>query len=232
MASKETSTRGTGKGQKLLSGTRDQLIKDLQRVHKVFPTAEPDRDFYRVARQVHRRCGKVHFSRFKDFAAAAVPEMTPDEAFKLAVRSLDRAIDLIQKWHEDAEYGEGWVKHQIDAVNARVHELDELFYIWRLIKEMDKEEEAAKAEPEITDRGAARPGIFEGETMNIENMEYAIKKAEHLLLVLKRMKDDPQGDHWRFLPSTDPAKMPTRSLAGGGGRLPIAGRCTKRRTRT
>ena len=31
---KETSHRGAGKGQKLLSGTRDQLIKDLQRVHK------------------------------------------------------------------------------------------------------------------------------------------------------------------------------------------------------
>ena len=54
------------------------------------------------------------------------------------------------KWHwKTPKYGEGWVKHQIDAVNARVHELDELFYIWRYIKEMDKEEEAAKAEPEI-----------------------------------------------------------------------------------
>ena len=29
---------------------------------------------------------------------------------------------------------------------------------------------------------------------SIENLEVAIKKAEHLLLVLKRMKDDPQGD--------------------------------------
>jgi hypothetical protein len=146
---KETSHRGAGKGQKLLSGTRDQLIKDLQRVHKVFPTAEPDRDFYREHGKYADAAWKKHFSRFKDFAAAAVPEMTPDEAFKLAVRSLDRAIDLTQKWHEDAEYGEGWVKHQIDAVNARVHELDELFYMWRFIKEMDKEEEAANAEPEI-----------------------------------------------------------------------------------
>jgi len=146
---KETSHRGTGKGQKLLSGTRDQLIKDLQRIHKVFPTAQPDRDFYRAHGKYADAAVKVHSSRFKDFAAAAVPEMTPDEAFKLAVRSLDRAIDLIQKWHEDAKYGEGWVKHQIDAVNARVHELDELFYIWRLIKEMDEEDAAAvKPEPE------------------------------------------------------------------------------------
>ena len=149
MVNRETPTRGAGKGQKLLSGTRDQLIKDLQRIHKVFPTAEPDRDFYRAHGKYADAAWNEHFPRFKDFAAAAVPEMTPDEAFKLAVRSLDRAIDLIQKWHEDAEYGEGWVKHQIDAVNARVHELDELFYMWRLIKEMDKEEEAAKVEPEI-----------------------------------------------------------------------------------
>ena len=146
---KETSTRGTGKGKKLLSGTREQLIKDLQRVHKLFPDANPDRDFYRAHGKYTDAAVKVHFSRFKEFAAAAVPEMTPDEAFKLTVRNLDQAIDLTQKWHEDAEYGEGWDKHQTDAVNARVHKLDDLFFTWRLIKEMDKEEEAAKAEPEI-----------------------------------------------------------------------------------
>jgi hypothetical protein len=146
---KETSHRGTGKGQKPSSSTRDQLIKDLRRVHKVFPTAEPDRDFYRVHGKYSDAAVKVHFSRFKDFAAAAMPEMTPDEAFKLAVRSLDKAIALVKKWHEDAEHGEGWDKHQIDAMNARVHKLDELFYIWRLIKEMDEEDAAAvKPEPE------------------------------------------------------------------------------------
>jgi hypothetical protein len=68
---KETSTRGTGKGQKLLSGTRDQLIKDLQRVHKVFPTAEPDRDFYREHGKYADAAWKKHFSRFKDFVAAS-----------------------------------------------------------------------------------------------------------------------------------------------------------------
>jgi hypothetical protein len=119
--------------------SRRALILDLQRVLKVFPTAQPDRDFYRVHGKYSDAAVKVHFSRFKDFAAAAVPEMTPDEAFKLAVRSLDRAIDLIQKWHEDAKYGEGWVKHQIDAVNARVHQLDELFWMWRFVKENEDE---------------------------------------------------------------------------------------------
>src|ERR1700739_1573026 len=123
----------------------------MQRVLRTFPTAEPDRDFYRVHGKYSDAAVKVHFSRFKDFAAAAVPEMTPDEAFKLAVRSLDRAIDLIQKWHEDADYPEGWVKHQIDAVDARVPKLDELFYTCRLIKTMDEEEQAAAEEiPTVT----------------------------------------------------------------------------------
>lgn len=120
--------------------SRRALILDLQRVLKVFPTAQPDRDFYRVHGKYSDAAVKVHFSRFKDFAAAAVPETTPDEAFKLAVRSLDRAIDLIQKWHVDAEYGEGWVKHQTDTVNVRVHQLDELLYMWRLVKTIDEEE--------------------------------------------------------------------------------------------
>ena len=152
--------------------------------------------------------------------------MTPDEAFKLAVRSLDRAIDLIQKWHEDAEYGEGWVKHQIDAVNARVHELDELFYIWRLIKEMDEEEQPRSRVPTV----AARPGVFEGETMSIDKLESQSRVTEHLLMVLKRMKDDPQGDTGGSYAT--PEARAACPLAGGGGRLPIAGRCTKRRTRT
>ena len=41
---------------------------------------------------------------------------------------------------------------------------------------------------------------------NIENLEVAIAKVEHLLLVLKRMRDDPQGHHTN-IPSTDPAKI-------------------------
>ena len=40
----------------------------------------------------------------------------------------------------------------------------------------------------------------------IENLEVAIARAEHLLLVLKRMKDDPQGHHTN-IPSTDPEKI-------------------------
>lgn len=68
---KETSTRGAGKGQKLLSGTRNQVIKDLQHVNKLFPTAKPDRDFYRQHGKFADAAWKKHFSRFKDFVAAA-----------------------------------------------------------------------------------------------------------------------------------------------------------------
>ena len=40
---KETSPRGAGQGaETFCPALSDQLIKDLQRVHKVFPTAEPD----------------------------------------------------------------------------------------------------------------------------------------------------------------------------------------------
>ena len=35
------------------------------------------------------------------------------------------------------------------------------------------------------------------------SIESAIMQAEHILLVLKLMKDDPQGDH-TSIPSTDP----------------------------
>ena len=68
---KETSTRVTGKGQKLLSGTRAQLIKDLRRVQKLFPDANPDRDFFRQHGKYADAAWKKHFSRFKDFVAAS-----------------------------------------------------------------------------------------------------------------------------------------------------------------
>jgi hypothetical protein len=94
MASKETSTRGAGKGQKLLSGTRDQLVKDLQRVHKVFPTAVPDRDFYRQHGKYADAAWKTHFPRFKDFVAAARPTLTP---FAAACRHLEQAAGLLKQ---------------------------------------------------------------------------------------------------------------------------------------
>jgi len=36
--------------------------------------------------------------------------------------------------------------------------------------------------------------MIQHKLVNKDNMEVAIARVEHLLLVLKRMKDDPQGD--------------------------------------
>jgi len=78
---KDTSTRGTGKGQKLLSGTREQLIKDLQRVHKLFPNSNPDRDFYRSHGKYADSAWKTYFPHFKDFVRhAAVQPQAADGA--------------------------------------------------------------------------------------------------------------------------------------------------------
>jgi hypothetical protein len=90
----ETSTRGTGKGRKLLSGTRNQVIKDLQHVHKLFPIANPDRDFYRQHGKYADAAWKEHFPRFKDFIAAARPILTP---FAAACRHLEQAAGLLKK---------------------------------------------------------------------------------------------------------------------------------------
>jgi hypothetical protein len=91
---KETSTRGAGKGQKLLSGTRDQLVKDLQHVHKLFPTAVPDRDFYRKHGKYADAAWKEHFPRFKDFVAAAKPTLTP---FAAACRYFEQGVKLLEQ---------------------------------------------------------------------------------------------------------------------------------------
>jgi hypothetical protein len=93
---KETSTRGTSKGQKLLSGTRDQLMKDLQRVHKLFPTAVPNRDFYRKHGKYADAACKEHFPRFKDFVAAA--GLTP---VKAVCWYLDQAAEVLKQHAED-----------------------------------------------------------------------------------------------------------------------------------
>ena len=86
---KETSTRGAGK---LRSGTHNQLVKDLQHVHKLFPTAVPDRDFYRIHGKYGDGAWKEHFPRFKNFVAAA--GLTPFEA---ACRYLEQAAERLQQ---------------------------------------------------------------------------------------------------------------------------------------
>jgi hypothetical protein len=64
----------------------------LQRVHKVFPTAVPDRDFYRKHGKYADAAWKEHFPRFKDFVGAAL--RTPAET---VVWHIDQAAELIKQ---------------------------------------------------------------------------------------------------------------------------------------
>ena len=111
---KETSTRGAGKGQKPSSGTRDQLIRDLQRVHKVFPTAEPDRDFYRAHGKYADTAWKEHSPRFKDFVAAARPTLTP---FAAACRHFEQGTKLLKQHGENLSEQE---IRELDAIFGKV----------------------------------------------------------------------------------------------------------------
>jgi len=112
MASKTTSTRWAGNRQRLLSGTRDQLIKDLQRVHKVFPTAVADRDFYRQHGKYADAAWKEHFPRFKDFVGAARPTLTP---FAAACRHFEQATKLLKQ-------------HGKNLSEQEIRELDGIFH--------------------------------------------------------------------------------------------------------
>jgi len=116
--------------------SRTALIKDLQHVLKVFPGSQPDRDFYRVHGRFSDVAWKTHFARFKDFAAAAQPRLTAQDAFVQTVQHLDKAIDLIQKYEVD---GSGWDKYQLDGVYVRIVELRELFATWQIVIEMDED---------------------------------------------------------------------------------------------
>ena len=120
---KETSTRGTGKGQKLLSGKRDQLIKDLARVHKLFPTATPDRDFYRKHGKYADTAWKEHFPRFKDFvrAAAVMPEVA--EAVKVEPARLSPEDLLKVDLEKVAVKKEGTQQKYNEALN-RIKQLE------------------------------------------------------------------------------------------------------------
>jgi len=141
MISRKTSTRGTGRGQKLLFGTRDQLIKDLQRVHKVFPTANPDRDFYRQHGKFADAAWKEHFPRFKDFVVAARPTLPPFEA---ACRYLEQAAGLLKQHGKNLSDDElreinrslfgkvEWLNQELEDFSDRV--------IDKILAEMEDEE--------------------------------------------------------------------------------------------
>ena len=113
---KEVSTRGTGKGQKQLSGTREQLVKDLQRVHKLFPNANPDRDFYRAHGKFPDAAWKQYFPHFKDFVREAAvspktteepksippPEMDSEQRMKIDLEKVTSKREGTQKKYTEA----------------------------------------------------------------------------------------------------------------------------------
>lgn len=113
-------------------GTREQVLQDLQRVHKLFPDASPDRDFYRVWGRYTDGAWKPYFSTFKKFVKAAEiippvsevgpiaaaiggsPKMSDDERLMLQVqnrmlkkennqRDLDLAHDALLKLAKENE---------------------------------------------------------------------------------------------------------------------------------
>jgi hypothetical protein len=123
---KEVSARGAGKGQKLLSGTRDAIIKDLQRVHKLFPDLKPDRDFYRNYSKFADSAWKAFFPRFKDFVRAA--DLTPKKDGRPAADAPPVVLDAEHQVKIDLEKEntkrEGTKKKYTEALN-RIQTLEE-----------------------------------------------------------------------------------------------------------
>jgi hypothetical protein len=112
---KETSTRGAGKGQRFSSGTEDQLIEDLQRVHKLFPNAQPDKDFYRAHGVYADAAWKEHFSRFEGFDAEA--GLLPPGPQILYF--MNRAVEAIQRGGKDfSEQEREFLREKIANIQA------------------------------------------------------------------------------------------------------------------
>jgi len=133
---KETSHRGTGKGQKLLSGTRDQLIKDLQRAHKVFPTAQPDRDFYRVHGKYADAAWEEHFSRFNRFVGEAGLLLPPD---RQAMFWAYRLVEILQR------DGKDFSEQGMAALHAELGKVIELTETDKAISEEEKAENGKRS---------------------------------------------------------------------------------------
>lgn len=89
----------TEAGQKPSSGTRDSLVKDVERIRKNFPTAVITRDFYRQHGKFADKAWTEFFPTFKAFVAAgggqpealeaapkaAAVEITPEHALRVDI---------------------------------------------------------------------------------------------------------------------------------------------------
>jgi rhodanese-related sulfurtransferase len=107
-------------------GTRGQLIKDLQRVHKLFPDAIPDRDFYRAHGKYADAIWKEYFPRFKDFVQAAdvLPGSNTASAPKAVPVELTSEDRLKFDLEKVAVKKEGTQKKYTEALN-RIKQLEE-----------------------------------------------------------------------------------------------------------
>ena len=137
MESKKTSTRGAGKGQKLSSGTEEELIEDLQRVHKLFPNAEPDKDLYRAHGIYADAAWKEHFSRFNRFVGEAGLLLPP---FRQAMFWLYRVTEEFQ------QHGKEYSKQDRERIRVPLLKIAELTKTDRVPETLTKMEEEEKAE--------------------------------------------------------------------------------------
>lgn len=138
MEGNKTSNRWIDEGQKLLSGTEDELIEDLQRVHKLFPNAEPDGDLYRAYGRYADAAWKEHFSRFNRFVGEAGLLLPPARQI---MYWLYRATEEVLQHREE------FSKQNAELIHAEIGKVMELTKSNRAISEtLTKMEEEEKAE--------------------------------------------------------------------------------------
>jgi len=102
---------------KLSSGTEDQLIEDLQRVHKLRPNAEPDIDFYRAHGKYADAAWEEHFSRFNRFVGEAGLLLPPD---RQAMFWAYRLVEVLQQHREEIS------KQGMKLIRAELRKVSEL----------------------------------------------------------------------------------------------------------
>lgn len=138
-----------GKGHKFPSGTEDQLIEDLQRVHRLFPNAQPDEDFYRAHGMYADAAWKEHFSRFNRFVGEA--GLLPPS--RQALYSSCRVVEILHQHRGEIS------KQDMELIHAEAGKLIELTKSYGLISEAL----AKMEEEEIADRGKRIVAAFHEE---------------------------------------------------------------------
>lgn len=113
MATKKNS--GTDSGQKPTSGTRDQLVKDIVRIRKNFPTANITRNFYRKHGKFADAAIGEYFPTFREFVVAAggnpeapevikqtMPELLPEHVMQIDLEKVKNKREGTQKKYTEA----------------------------------------------------------------------------------------------------------------------------------